>query len=54
MGAIFIGVLCALFGYGYIRLILKNDNGTLVLILVLICLFFGMMMTVNIKLYITI
>ncbi|CAI2189061.1 8837_t:CDS:2, partial [Funneliformis geosporum] len=48
MGAIFIGVLCALFGYGYISLFLKDmkDNGTLTLILVVICFILGLMMTI--------
>jgi hypothetical protein len=48
MGAVFIGALCALFGFGYIRLFLKNDivDNNAILILVLICFFFGLVMTV--------
>src|SRR3954453_15207916 len=50
MGAIFIGALCALFGFGYIKLVIKViDDGSLTLILVLICFFLGLMMTVIIN-----
>ncbi|PKB99360.1 DUF580-domain-containing protein [Rhizophagus irregularis] len=47
MGAVFIGALCALFGFGYIRLFLSNDivDNNAILILVLICFFFGLVMT---------
>ncbi|RIA90683.1 plasma-membrane choline transporter-domain-containing protein [Glomus cerebriforme] len=46
MGAIFIGALCALFGFGYIHLFLKITDGTTIFILVIISFFLGFMMTV--------
>jgi len=46
MGAIFIGALCALFGFGYIHLFSKNiTDTTTIFILVVICFFFGFVMT---------
>lgn len=47
MGAIFIGALCALFGFGYIHLFLSNDivDNNAILVLVIICFFFGLVMT---------
>ena len=48
MGAILIGVLCGAFGYAYIRLA-KNitEDTTNIIILVIICFFLGLMMTVS-------
>jgi len=46
MGAIFIGALCALVGFVYIKLFIKVMDGSLTLILVLICFFLGLMMTI--------
>jgi hypothetical protein len=52
MGAIFIGAICALLGFGYIRLFIKNvTDGTVIFILALICFFLGFMMTVIINLF---
>ncbi|CAG8490117.1 5826_t:CDS:2 [Ambispora leptoticha] len=48
MGAIFIGVLCGLFGYAYLVIVKPdfNINGQNTLFLVLICFLLGLMMTI--------
>jgi hypothetical protein len=52
MGAIFIGAICALVGFGYIKLVTKaEEDGTLTIILVVICFFLGLMMTVIINIF---
>ena len=52
MGAIFIGILCALFGFGYIHLFMRylEHDGILIIIILVICLILGFMMTVIINL----
>ncbi|RHZ44985.1 hypothetical protein Glove_701g14 [Diversispora epigaea] len=48
MGAFFIGVLCALFGFGYIKIAKPDfiDNNNIILLFVIICFLLGFMMTV--------
>ncbi|KAG9290148.1 hypothetical protein G9A89_010454 [Geosiphon pyriformis] len=46
MGAIFIGVLCALFGYAYIKIFTSGFDTTRILVLVLVCFLLGLMMTI--------
>ena len=51
MGAIFIGILCALLGFGYIHLFIRylEEDQTLIITVLLICLILGFMMTVIIE-----